>query len=68
MLSNFEKQNWFIDITATIDKKIDALAAHASQMPDMSRIESLIRDQAAQLGAKTGSQYAEGFVRIEPMR
>jgi LmbE family N-acetylglucosaminyl deacetylase len=68
LLSNFSKQEFFVDITTSIDKKIAALAAHASQMPDMSAVEKRMRDMAASTGGKAGCQYAEGFVRIDTMR
>jgi len=68
LLSNFEKQDFYVDITAHIDDKVAALAAHASQMPDMASTEAMIRDMAAKNGAKMGAQYAEGFVRIDCMK
>jgi LmbE family N-acetylglucosaminyl deacetylase len=68
LLSNFSKQEFFVDITSSIDKKIAALAAHASQMPDMDAVEKRMRDMAASTGGKAGCAYAEGFVRIDTMR
>jgi LmbE family N-acetylglucosaminyl deacetylase len=68
LLSNFEKQDFYIDISSTIGAKIAALAAHASQMPDMAAIEASIREMASLAGAKTGSEYAEAFVRIDTMK
>lgn len=67
LLSNFEKQNFFIDITDTINAKIAAVAAHSSQMPDMAAIAETIRSTAAQAGAAIDVAYAEGFVRINTM-
>lgn len=67
LLSNFEKQDFFIDITDTIDAKIAALTAHASQMPNMATVEQTVRNTAAQTGAILGTPYAEGFVRITTM-
>jgi LmbE family N-acetylglucosaminyl deacetylase len=67
LLSNFEKQDFFIDISHTIDAKVAALAAHASQMPNMAATEALIREMAANTGSKTGTSYAGGFVRIDTM-
>jgi len=65
LLINPEKQNYYIDITSTLERKIEALGCHHSQFPDMTHIADFLRQQAATLGSKTGSQYAEGFVRID---
>lgn len=65
LLTNFNRQNFFVDITATIDTKLRALAAHASQIPDMSGAEAMLRRSAAQAGARIGAGYAEGFVRLD---
>ncbi len=68
LLSNFDKQDFFIDISDTIDAKITALAAHASQVPPLNILEPRIRDMASLAGASCGSAYAEGFVRIDTMQ
>jgi LmbE family N-acetylglucosaminyl deacetylase len=68
LLNNFDKQDFFINIADTMDAKIAALAAHASQMPDMAGVEARIRDMASKLGGKAASTYAEGFVRIDIMK
>lgn len=63
-LTHFGQENCFIDITATIDQKMQALAAHASQMPDLPATEKLMRSYAEEAGQRAGVQYAEGFVKI----
>jgi len=65
LLTNFSKQNFFVDITATFDTKVEAIKAHASQVPDLAGMETWMRSIAEQLGAKAGCQYAEGFLRID---
>lgn len=65
LLCNENTPAFFVDIAATIDTKLQALFAHASQMSDKPRIESLIRSQAAENGPRASSPYAEGFVRID---
>jgi LmbE family N-acetylglucosaminyl deacetylase len=65
LLTNFEHQNFMVDITTTIDQKIAALAAHASQVGDIASTGDFVKQMAARLGAKAGSKYAEGFVRID---
>jgi LmbE family N-acetylglucosaminyl deacetylase len=67
LLNNFEKQDFFIDISQTMDAKVAALAAHASQMPNMPAVETMVREMASDAGGKIGSRYAEGFVRIDTM-
>jgi LmbE family N-acetylglucosaminyl deacetylase len=49
----------FVDITDTIDRKIEALAQHVSQKGEAA--EPFVRERAQQLGEAAGSTYAEGF-------
>lgn len=65
LLINLEKQNYFVDITDTIELKLDGLMRHVSQIADQEGVSNRMREQAAILGRKTGTQYAEGFVRID---
>lgn len=65
LMSNFEKQNFYVDITAQFDKKIDVVMAHASQFGDRDGMTARLKQFAEGMGAKTGSQYAEGFVRLD---
>lgn len=64
-LTHFGKENHYVDITGTIDMKLAALRAHASQMGDMEQVETLVRTSAAELGEQAGVEYAEGFVYIK---
>lgn len=49
----------FADISETIDRKVEAIAAHASQLPNMD-LEST-RDLARAMGRLAGVQYAEAY-------
>ena len=49
----------FADISETIEKKVEAIAAHASQLPKMD-LEST-RDLARAMGRLAGVQYAEAY-------
>ncbi len=53
-----------VDISDTLELKLKALACHASQMGDFSRVEARVRERAAQLGKPKGYPYAEAFRRI----
>ncbi len=55
----------FIDITDTIEAKLDALRAHASQIRDWARVEERVRERARAVGAQFGVPYAEAFKRLE---
>jgi LmbE family N-acetylglucosaminyl deacetylase len=61
--------NHFVDITETIDQKIDALAAHASQIGDWARSGGL-RSEMIKWASDTATRhkldfkYAEGFQRV----
>jgi LmbE family N-acetylglucosaminyl deacetylase len=65
LLTNFTTQNFFIDIQDTLQLKLDALAAHASQVPDLAAAHTMIRQMAEATGKQTNLQFAEGFVRID---
>ncbi|MDO8435874.1 MAG: PIG-L deacetylase family protein [bacterium] len=56
-----EKPNKFIDITQTIDKKIEALSQHSSQIADLKAIENKVRAWSKIAGKKKGYRYAEFF-------
>jgi LmbE family N-acetylglucosaminyl deacetylase len=58
-----ERTNHYVDITETIDIKIEALRKHASQMGDWDPA-NMIREWAAETGKKAGVDYAEAFFRI----
>jgi len=60
--------NKFIDITATIDRKIAALVCHRSQMRDPERIAELVKERARELGELAGYRYAEAFRQVEMHR
>jgi LmbE family N-acetylglucosaminyl deacetylase len=55
-----EEADTYVDITETIDVKLKALAAHASQVKNMP-FEEWVRRRAAELGSVAGMEYAEGF-------
>lgn len=65
LLINFDTNNFHVNITETIEHKMAALAAHASQMPNLASTQQWVRDLAAKTGQSAGYQYAEAFVRID---
>jgi len=66
LLTNFGEQNYFVDISETFEKKIDAIMLHASQFgTDRDRMSSLLAERSQKLGTKVGAAHAEGFVRID---
>jgi LmbE family N-acetylglucosaminyl deacetylase len=60
-----DTDDFYVDISGVIDKKLSALAAHASQIPDMAGTQEFIRKRAAEAGEAAGCDYAEGFIRID---
>ncbi len=64
-LSGTFEANVWIDITATIDRKIEALFCHASQLADTTVwFRDFLRETAEAAGRAAGVSYAEGFRRI----
>jgi LmbE family N-acetylglucosaminyl deacetylase len=53
-----------LDITGTMDRKLDALRCHASQLRDFAAVEGRVRERAADLGKPHGYTYAEAFRAI----
>ena len=66
---NFVYVNWgqdnnvYIDISDTIDLKIDALRQHKSQLGEWDP-EDRIKEWNSEIGRKVGFEYAEAFRRI----
>lgn len=65
LLINFQKMNYFVDISETMEIKLKALAKHKSQCDDAREIGEFLRESSRRLGEKIGAKYAEGFVRIK---
>ncbi|MCL4804885.1 MAG: PIG-L family deacetylase [Anaerolineae bacterium] len=57
------RKNYYVDITDTIELKIEALNKHVSQVGGSS-LDEMIRQWAAEAGKQVGFDYAEGFYRI----
>jgi LmbE family N-acetylglucosaminyl deacetylase len=53
-----------VDVTATMDLKLEAIRCHPSQIRDVKAFEERMRDRAAALGKDKGYPYAEGFDHI----
>jgi LmbE family N-acetylglucosaminyl deacetylase len=56
-----ERADVWVDVTATIGRKIDALRAHASQIHEPEALEQRIRDWAKEEGASIGVEAAEAL-------
>jgi LmbE family N-acetylglucosaminyl deacetylase len=65
LMSFGQDNNFTVDITDTLNQKLDALAAHASQMSNIEETHLLVRDWAKQAGRLAGYDYAESFLRID---
>jgi LmbE family N-acetylglucosaminyl deacetylase len=56
-----ERPNAWVDVTATLDRKLAALAEHRSQIRDMDALSTRIREWAAQEGQAIGAGAAEAL-------
>ena len=56
--------NQLVDIGATLDRKVAALAHHASQFRDFGETDRWLRRGAEELGERAGYRAAEGFRRV----
>jgi LmbE family N-acetylglucosaminyl deacetylase len=65
-LSGTFEPNVTIDITTTLDRKIEALFCHASQLEETGDwFREFLRTSAEEAGAAAGVRYAESFRRLE---
>jgi LmbE family N-acetylglucosaminyl deacetylase len=51
----------WVDVSATFERRVSALRAHASQIRDPAGLEERLRGSAAELGAVIGAEAAEAF-------
>jgi len=58
-------QTYYVDITDVFETKVHALLKHASQIPDPDSVRAILEQWASSAGTKTGTRYAEGFVRLD---
>ena len=56
-----ERANAWVDVSATLERKIDALRAHASQITEPEGMAERMRSWGAEEGAKVGVAVAEAF-------
>lgn len=63
-LMQWEHPQLAVDVTATMDLKLKALACHQSQIGDVPAMEARVRQRSAELGRPWGHAYAETFDRI----
>ena len=60
----WEQPRLVIDITDTMDLKLEAIRCHASQVGDVKAFEDRMRNRATTLGKEKGYTYAEAFDHI----
>ena len=64
-LSGTLEPNVWVDIAATLERKIEALFCHASQLVETGDwFREFLRDTAEAAGRAAGVTYAEAFRRI----
>lgn len=63
-LIQWEQPRLVVDITSTIDVKLEAIRCHASQVRDVKAVETRMRNRAEITGRERGYRFAEGFDSI----
>lgn len=63
-LIQWEQPRLIIDITSTMDVKLEAIRCHASQVGDFKAVETRMRNRAEIIGREQGYRFAEGFDSI----
>lgn len=64
LLVNFTKANCFVDISDTVETKLNALKKHRSQYNEFEKVKEWVNERADLYGKKAKCQKAEGFVHI----
>lgn len=67
-LAGGDHPNHFVDVAATFERKLDALACHESQLERVEGWRERVREWNARIGAERGHRLAEAFRRILPDR
>jgi LmbE family N-acetylglucosaminyl deacetylase len=57
--------NLYVDISKTVELKVQALISHRSQIREPERFAGIVRQIAARHGAHMGCAYAEAFRRLQ---
>lgn len=65
IMTNYDRQNHFVDVTDTFDKKIEALKCHTSQFGDAAGIAERLKLICDDNGTKSGCALAEAFVKLD---
>jgi LmbE family N-acetylglucosaminyl deacetylase len=60
----WEQPRLIVDISETMELKLEAIRCHASQIRDFKDFEARMRNRAASLGKEKGYSYAEGFDQV----
>jgi LmbE family N-acetylglucosaminyl deacetylase len=64
-LSGTLEPNCWVDISDVLERKVDALFCHASQLTETGEwFRQFLRDRAEEAGREAGVPYAEGFRRL----
>ena len=63
-IASWVEGDHYVDISASIEKKIAAIMAHQSQTANWKDMEKNMRDRHASLKERSGFEYAETFRRI----
>ena len=64
LISGAETPDTWIDVSDTLDLKVSALKAHASQVGPGEWVEPLLREWAERDAKRTGVRYAEAYRRM----
>ena len=64
LLWNSERSNTIIDISSTIELKINALSKHVSQIQDIARMSTNVKNRAGLVADSCDYEFGEAFRRI----
>lgn len=59
-----KKPNYVVDVTDTIEKKLEALAAHASQFDDFPSVKKRVVERAVKHAQEENYELGESYIRL----
>src|SRR4029079_2560230 len=64
LVSGVERPNLWVDVSATLERGLQALRCHESQIDDGDEVEARVRERAAEAGEPVGMPLAQAFLSI----
>jgi LmbE family N-acetylglucosaminyl deacetylase len=65
LVSGVERANLWVDVSGTLERGLQALRCHASQIDDWDEVDTRVRERVAEVGEPVGMAMAQAFLSIQ---